>query len=133
MAWNRLLGKIAGEYRGRRLRTEEFLNEAAKLLPGSDPDPRLENFAGTWIDGTGIPALRLAPGKVAGQGVIEQSEVDEEFSVDVPVEIQYRGGKTETRWVRTDGASTPYQWKLGGAVARVTLDPQGAVLGTKDH
>ena len=131
MAWNRLLGKIAGEYRGRRLRTEEFLNEAAKLLPGSDPDPRLENFAGTWIDGTGIPALRLAPGKVAGQGVIEQSEVDEEFSVDVPVEIQYRGGKTETRWVRTDGASTPYQGKLGGAVVKITLDPLGSVLATK--
>ena len=80
---------------------------------------------------TDIMRLRLAPGKVAGQGVIEQSEVDEEFSVDVPVEIQYRGGKTETRWVRTDGASTPYQGKLGGAVVKITLDPLGSVLATK--
>jgi hypothetical protein len=130
-AWKQLLGRIAGEYRGRRLSTAAFLAEAARLLPGSDPDPKLENFSGTWIEGTGIPALRLTPGKVAGQGVVEQSGVEEEFSVDVPVEIQYRGGKTETRWVRTDGASTPYQWKLQGPAAKVTLDPLGSVLATK--
>ena len=130
-AWNQLLGHVAREYRGRRLSTPLFLEEAAKLLPKSDPDPKLENFAGTWIQGTGIPALRLVPGKAPGQGTIEQAEVDEEFSVDVPVEIQYRGGKTETRWVRTEGPSTPFQWKLAGPVVKMTLDPQGAVLATK--
>ncbi|OYW12917.1 MAG: hypothetical protein B7X34_01245, partial [Acidobacteriia bacterium 12-62-4] len=81
--------------------------------------------------GTGIPSLRLALGKLPGQGTIEQSEVDEDFSVDVPVEIQYRGGKTETRWVRTDGESTAFQWKLAGPVAKITLDPHSAVLATK--
>lgn len=130
-AWNQLLGKVAQGYRGKRLSAVLFLEEAAKLLPKSDPDPKLENFASTWIQGTGIPALRLVPGKTPGQGTIEQSEVDEEFSVDVPVEIQYRGGKSETRWVRTDGASTPFQWKLTGPVLKITLDPQGAVLATK--
>jgi hypothetical protein len=132
-AWNQLLGRIAREYRGKRLRVREFLAEAAGLLPATDPDPRLENFAGTWIEGTGIPTLRLIPGKVAGQGVIEQSGVDEDFSVDVPVEIQYRGGKSETRWVRTEGASTSYPWKLAGPVLRITLDPQSAVLAIKQR
>jgi hypothetical protein len=131
VAWNQLLGKIAREYKGRRLSAALFLEEAAKLLPKTDPDPKMENFAATWIQGTGIPSLRLAPGKVPGQGTIEQSEVDEDFSVDVPVEIQYRGGKTETRWVRTDGASTAFQWKLAGPVAKITLDPHSAVLATK--
>lgn len=130
-AWNQLLGKIAREYKGRRLSAALFLEEAARLLPKTDPDPKLENFAGTWIQSTGIPALRLVPGKVPGQGRIEQAEVDEDFSVDVPVEIQYRGGKTETRWVRTDGPSTEYQWKLAGPIVKITLDPQSSVLSTR--
>ena len=66
-----------------------------------------------------------------GQGTIEQSEVDEDYSLDVPVEIVYRGGKTETQWIRTDGTSTPYRLKLNGVAVKVTLDPQNAVLATK--
>ena len=130
-AWDQLLAKIVREYQSRKLSAAGFLQEAARLLPKGDVDPKLENFAGTWISGTGIPTLKLSGSKVLGQGTIEQSEVDEEFSVDVPVEIVYRGGKTETRWIRTDGASTPYRLKLNGVAVKVTLDPQNAVLATK--
>ena len=130
-AWGQLLGKIVREYQGRKLTAAAFLQEAARLLPKGDIDPKLENFAGTWISGTGIPTLRLSASKVLGQGTIEQSEVDEEFSVDVPVEIVYRGGKSETRWIRTDGSSTPYRLKLNGVPVKVSLDPQNAVLVTK--
>ena len=130
-AWEQLLGKIVREYQGRRLSAAGFLQEAARLLPKGDVDPKLENFAGTWISGTGIPTLKLAGSKVLGQGTIEQSEVDEDYSLDVPVEIVYRGGKTETQWIRTDGTSTPYRLKLNGVAVKVTLDPQNAVLATK--
>ena len=130
-AWDQLLGKIVREYQSRKLSAAGFLQEAARLLPKGDVDPKLENFAGTWINGTGIPTLKLSASKVLGQGTIEQSEVDEDYSVDVPVEIVYRGGKTETRWIRTDGASTPYRLKLNGVAVKVTLDPQNAVLATK--
>ncbi len=130
-AWNQLLAKVVREYQGRRLSAAGFLQEAARLLPKGDVDPKLENFAGTWINGTGIPTLKLSASKVLGQGTIEQSEVDEEYSVDVPVEIVYRGGKTETQWIRTDGASTSYRLKLAGVPVKVTLDPQNAVLATK--
>ncbi len=130
-AWEQLLAKIVREFQGRRLSAAGFLQEAARLLPKGDVDPKLENFAGTWISGTGVPTLRLVGSKVLGQGTIEQSEVDEDYSLDVPLEIVYRGGKTETQWIRTDGASTPYRLKLSGVAVKVTLDPQNAVLATK--
>lgn len=129
--WLQLLRSIASSYREQRLSATRFLGEASRLLPKGDPDPKLENFASTWISGTGIPTLKLVPGKVPGQGSILQSEVDEEFSVDVPIEFIYPGGKKETRWVRTDGANTPFQFRLPAVPVRVTLDPSNSVLAVK--
>jgi hypothetical protein len=62
---------------------------------------------------------------------LEQGGVGEDFAVDVPVELDYGGGKTEMRWIRTDGAKTSVDWTLKAPVLKVSLDPRNAVLAVK--
>lgn len=134
-AWMTLLSELNSEFRRKNLTTSEFLARAAHLLPAGDPDPKLENFGATWIAGTGIPALKLVttsrPGALVLEGQMEQSNVPEEFSVDVPLEVQLRNGKSELRWIRTDGARTTFRWRLPAPLSKVVVDARNAVLATK--
>lgn len=67
------------------------------------------------------PALRLT-------GTVTQSEVDENFSALVPVEIQVARGQTVTEWVRTGDEPAHFTVSLKQPPAKVSLDPHYAVL-----
>jgi hypothetical protein len=110
----KMLKELPRRYARQALTTEDFRRFAAEFLPPKSIDPALENFFETWVYGTGIPILKLdyavrgkAPA-VRVNGTLKQSEVEDEFSADVPVEIQVgKSGGTITKWVRSadDGAS----------------------------
>ena len=57
-----------------------------------------------------------------------QSDAEEDFSVDVPIEIQLRNGKTITHWVRTSSEPVEFTVKLPALAAKVSLDPNRSVL-----
>ena len=71
------------------------------------------------------PALKLTV-------TVEQSGVDEDFSVPVPVEIQF--GKTVkpiTRLVRTSSEPAVFTIPVRQAPSKVLLDPGNSVLAKK--
>lgn len=112
--FRKMLNELPKRYAGRALTTEDFRRFAAEFLPPKNPDPALENFFETWVYGTGIPLLKLdysvrgkAPA-VRVNGTLKQSYVEDEFSADVPVEIQPgKSSAAVVKWVRSadDGAS----------------------------
>jgi hypothetical protein len=83
---------------------------------------------------TGIPGLKLSwslKGKAPALrlvGTIAQSEVDEDFTALVPVEIQAARGRTITQWVRTGNSPTTFTVPLATPPLKVALDPHRAVL-----
>jgi hypothetical protein len=129
-----MLAEILKRYGRREITTEEFRMLAAEFLPPKSDDPKLELFFDQWVYGTGIPTLKLnytirgkAPSwKVVG--TLLQSDVPEDFSVLVPVEIQTAPGKSITQWVRSASDPTPFTVNLRQQPLKVTLDPHHGVL-----
>ena len=67
------------------------------------------------------PALRVV-------GTLEQSEVDEDFTALVPVEIQIARGRTITHWVQSSSAPVSFTVSVSAAPSKVLLDPKRAIL-----
>lgn len=120
-----------------RITTEEFREIVARHQPKDCPDPKLELFFDTYLEGTGIPSLRLQSKQLRkARGLVlalelEQSDVPDTFSVDVPVELDFGRGKVERRWIRTDGPRTPVEWTLPVPPVKVALDPRNSLLAIK--
>lgn len=129
-----MLADLRKEYEHKPLSTDEFRLVAARYLPPQSPDPNLENFFDEWVYGTGIPTLKLSysvKGKAPAirlSGTVTQSEVDEGFSVPVPLQIQLGHGKTITHWVRTTEGTASFSVALRQAPVKVLLDPELSVL-----
>lgn len=97
----------------------------------------MDQLFGAYTESTGIPTLKLlTKQRRTGNGAVvtlelEQSGVGEDFSIDVPVELDFGRGKTEVRWIRTDGERTSTEWTLPVAPLRVLLDPRNSMLAVK--
>jgi hypothetical protein len=128
------LAELAQQFDHKRLSTEDFRALAVKNLPPKMPDPSLQGFFEQWIYGTGIPTLKMTyalKGKAPAlrvTGTIEQADVDEDFSVLVPVEVQVARGKTVTQWVQTSSAPAQFSVPVTAAPTKVLLDPKHAIL-----
>ena len=129
-----MLADLRKEYERKPLSTEDFRLLAARFLPPHAPDPQLENFFDTWVYGTGIPSLKLnytvrgKRGALRLNGTVTQSDVDRDFSVLAPVEIQLGHGKTLTEWVQTADGSVTFSVAVPQAPAKVQLDPNVTLL-----
>jgi len=129
-----LLREIVKRYDHREISTEEFREIAAQFLPPHDDDPKLESFFEQWVYGTGIPTLKLSwslKGKAPAlrlAGTVKQTDVDEEFTALVPVEIQTGRGPALVRWVRTSNEPVTFTVPLTQAPVKVALDPHNSVL-----
>ena len=129
-----MLADLRKEYEQKPLSTDAFRVTAARFLPPESPDPKLENFFDQWVYGTGIPSLKLSysvKGKAPAlrlAGTVTQSDVDDDFSVPVPIEIQLGHGKTLTQWVRTADGAVTFTVALHQAPVKVLLDPGNSVL-----
>jgi hypothetical protein len=122
-----MLGELRRRYEWKAISTEEFRELAAEFLPSGSPDPKLEAFFEQWVYGTGIPTLTLnysvrgrAPA-VKLTGKVSQADVDSEFSVQVPIEIQ-SGSARQVTMVRTSGSPVEFTVALKQAPAKVLLD-----------
>jgi hypothetical protein len=129
-----MLLDIAKRYDHREITTDEFRQAAARYLPPRSDDAKLDTFFSQWVEGTGIPSLKLSyalKGKAPQLrlvGTLKQSDVDEDFSTLAPVEIEVARGQTITQWVRTSGDAATFTVPLQQAPLKVTLDPHFAVL-----
>jgi hypothetical protein len=129
-----MLGEITKRYDRKEISTEAFRLLAAEFLPPKADDPKLETFFGQWVYGTGIPTVKMtysvkgvAP-NVKVTGTITQSDVDEDFTALVPVEIQIARGKSVVQWVRTSDTPATFSVNLKAPPLKVLLDPHHGLL-----
>lgn len=128
-AFLKLLAELERRYHLVAVSTEDVERLAIELM-GPGGKKALGPFFESWIYGTGTPSLQLTH-SVKGlvlTGTIKQTQADEDFSVDVPIEIQLRNGKTLTHWVRSSSEPVEFTVKLPALATKVTLDPAHGVL-----
>jgi aminopeptidase N len=131
--FNRMLAELRRRYEYKSVDTESLRQLCAEFLPPGSPDPRLENFFDEWVYGTGIPGLKLSysikgkPGAYRLTGSVSQSDVSDDFSVTVPVEIQTERGKV-IQQVRTGSEPAPFSVAVSGPAAKAVLDPGQTIL-----
>jgi aminopeptidase N len=131
--FTKMLAELRRRYEWKPIDTDQFRLLCAEFLPKGSPDPKLENFFDQWVYGTGVPALKLSysvkgkPGAWKLTGTVTQSEVPEDFSVPVPIEIQTGRGKV-IREVRTGSDPVAFSVPVTIANAKAVLDPASSVL-----
>jgi aminopeptidase N len=131
--FTKMLAELRRRYEWKTLDTEQFRLLCAEFLPANSPDPKLETFFDQWVYGTGIPTLKMTysvkgkPGAWKLTGTIAQSDVPDDFSVTVPVEIQTGHGKV-IRQLRTGSEPVPFSIPVTIANAKAVLDPGSSVL-----
>jgi aminopeptidase N len=129
-----MLAELRRRYEYKTIDTEQFRRLCAEFLPRGSADPQLEGFFDQWVYGTGVPSLKLTysvkgkPGAYRLIGTIAQSDVDEDFSVAVPVEIQTGRAKAVVQQVRTASEPVQFSVPVASPSARAVLDPGWSVL-----
>jgi hypothetical protein len=131
-----MLGELRRRYEWKMISTDQFRRLAAEFLPPQSRDPKLEAFFEQWVYGTGIPALTVSY-SVRGRspavrltGSVSQSEVDSEFSVQVPVEIECSGSR-QVKWVRTSASPVEFTANLKQVPLKVSLDTSRVLAVSK--
>jgi aminopeptidase N len=115
----------------------DVLEVVKKSLPPGVTPESMEAFFDNWVYSTGIPTLKVrysVKGKAPSwkvSGTVEQSAVDPNFSVDIPVEIQFAKGVTQTVWVRTSNEPAPFSATLKQPPLRVEIPAGVSVLASR--
>ncbi len=133
-AFLKMLNAVAQRNRYGRVSTESFRAIASEFMPAGSEDAKLENFFEQWVYGTGIPTLKMttsvkgkAP-RVRVTGAIQQSNVNEDFSISIPVEMQLPGKRVATKWVRTSSEQVTFTADLAQAPLKVSIDPYAVLV-----
>lgn len=132
-AFLRMLAELRRRYEWKRIDTEQFRLLCAGFLPPHSADPKLENFFEQWVYGTGIPTLKMSyavkgkPGAWKLTGTVTQSDVPDDFSVSVPVEVQTAGSRI-VKLLETGSDPASFTIPVRSPNARAVLDPAESVL-----
>ena len=127
----KMLRTLRDRYAYRAITNEEFRELCAEFLPTGTPDRTLMDFFDHWVYGTGVPRLALSHSLKGGllTLTLRQSDVPDDFSVDVPVEIRVAGRKEPiVRWIKSDAEPVQITLKLPAPLQKVELAPGLGVL-----
>jgi hypothetical protein len=91
-------------------------------MPPKSPDSTLKGFFDNWVYGTGIPAVKLsyAMRGLTLTGTLLQSDVDDDFSAFVPLEVQ-TGRERTVYWLPTGSDPVPFSISLKTPPTKVSL------------
>jgi hypothetical protein len=129
----KLLNEVCRRYQYKSISTGAFRALAEEFMPGG---ASLEGFFESWVYGTGIPKIGIASavkGKAPAVRVtatVTQTEVDEDFSADVPVEIHTTGAPPVIKWVRTSSEPVTITSPVKRLPSKVLIPPT-AVLAKR--
>src|SRR6185437_1352332 len=129
-AFVKMLAEARRRYEWKTITTEDFRELCAEFLPPGSADPKLVDFFDQWVYDTGMPTLKLTY-TVSGHrlnGTITQSDVPDDFTVLIPVEIRVGNGKPIVKQVRTENGAVKFTADVAGPGAKATLDPWVSVL-----
>ena len=128
------LAEVRRRYEWKALDTDDFRLLCAEFLPSGSTDPKLENFFDQWVYGTGVPSLKMTfsvkgrPGAYKLTGTVTQTDVPDDFSIAVPVEIHTSPGKRIVQQIRTSSDPVSFTVTVAAANAKAVLDPGQSVL-----
>jgi hypothetical protein len=127
-AFLNMLAALRKGFEDKTITTEEFRAFCAGFLPPRSTDPKLEAFFDQWVYGTGIPELKLDY-KVTGKaptwrvtGTVAQKGVGEDFTSEVPVEIQLGKLKAMTVMVRASSDPGTFSATVKAPPTKVAID-----------
>jgi len=133
----KMLAELRRRSDQRMASTADLRGLVKNFLPPHVSPAHIDAFFDNWVYSTGIPALKLnytvkgvAPA-VKLSGSVEQSSVDDAFSVDVPVEVQFAKGDFQTIWVETSNGGTSFSATLKQAPVRVSIPIGTGILAVK--
>jgi aminopeptidase N len=133
----KLLAELRKRYEGRRVSTADVRTVSKEFLPPKVRPSVIDAFFDNWIYSTGIPALKLsytvkgvAP-NIKLSGKIDQSGVDDDFSIEAPVEVQFAKGTPQTFWVETTNSGATFSATLKQIPSKVSIPIGTDVLATK--
>jgi hypothetical protein len=122
-----MLAELRHRYEFRPVTTDDFRMLAREFRPPRTPVEVIDTFFENWVDATGVPSLKVrytvkgvAP-SVELSGAVAQTGVDDDFSIDVPVEVQFARGASQIIWVRSSGDEQPFSATLRQAPVRVAI------------
>lgn len=126
-AFLKLLAELRRRYEMKAVTTEDFRAMVREFRPQTFSADAIDLFFEHWVYSTGVPSWKLqytvkgvAPA-VTVSGTIIQSGVDEDFTADAPVEVQFGRGPSQTIWVRTSGESRTFTANLRQVPTRVAI------------
>ena len=133
----KMLAELRHRSEQRTASTAELRSLVKDFLPPRVPAAAADGFFDNWVYSTGIPALKLtytvkgvAPAvKIAGK--VEQSGVDEAFSIEAPIDIQFAKAAPQTIWVETSNAGVSFSATLKQVPTRVSLPIGTDVLAVR--
>jgi hypothetical protein len=132
--WWKMLTELRRRYQWKPLDTESFRLLCAEFMPPGSSDAKLENFFDQWVYSTGVATLKLTytvkgkPGAYKLTGTVTQSDVPDDYSIAIPVEIQTGRGKPVVQQVRTDSDPAEFTVNVAAPNAKAVLDPGWTVL-----
>lgn len=117
-----LLREVATRYRLSPISTAQFRELAQTYTPPGSKDRTLRNFFDNWVDGTGIPAVKLSYSWSGGKltGTLAQANAGDDFTALVPVEVQTAKQKT-VYWLPSGSDPVPFNIPLAAPPVRVAL------------
>jgi Peptidase family M1 domain len=125
--FRQMLAELRHRYEFRPVTIREFRMLAREFRPARTSAEVIDTFFDNWVDATGVPSLKLrysvngvAPA-VKLSGAVAQTGVDDDFSMDVPVEVQFAKGAPQIIWVRTSEDEQPFSVTLRQAPVRVAI------------
>jgi aminopeptidase N len=133
----KVLAELRRQYQFRAAGTADLLEIVKKTLPPGVSAESMEAFFDNWVYSTGIPTLRVrysVKGKAPSwkiSGTVEQSAVDKNFSVDIPVEIQFAKGAPQIVWVRTSNEPATFSATLKQLPVRAEISAGVSVLALR--
>ena len=122
-----MLAELRKRYEYKSVSTDDLRSLAKEFLPPKTSPSVIDTFFENWVYATGIPALKVkysvkgvAPA-VKLTGSIVQSGVDDDFTVEIPVEVQFAKGAPQTIWVRSSGDGGNFSATLKAVPSRVAI------------
>jgi aminopeptidase N len=129
----KMLAELRRRYEFRVVTTEQFRALAASFLPPRTPADTMDAFFDNWVYATGVPKLKLQS-SIKGlrvSGTVTQTGVANDFSAEVPVEIQFAKGASQTVWVRTSSDPVSFSVAVKQAPAKVMLGAYSVLSAKK--
>lgn len=114
----KMLAELRRRYEFRAVSTDEFRSLAKEFVPPKTAPGAIDTLFENWVYSTGIPLLKVkysvsgAAPSLKLTGTVTQSGVDDDFTIDAPLEIQFAKGAAQTIWVRTSSEPASFSVRL---------------------